>query len=143
MSYVCSISALFVCCVGTHVDNISHFRLLMCFRSDKKVSRVLLFEKMYLRNCIKFSVKTEIKCARTFEMLTAAFGESPMSRTQVQLWYNRYIQGRENVNGDTCPGRSSTSTTDENIELVKQMISDNCRTTFREVADDAGISFGS
>ena len=31
-------------------------------------------------------------------MLTAAFGESTMSRTQVQLRYNRFKQGREDVN---------------------------------------------
>ena len=48
----------------------------------------LLFEKMDQSNCIKFVVKNEINCARTFEMLTVAFGESTtrMSRTQVQLW---------------------------------------------------------
>ena len=27
------------------------------------------------RNCIKFCVENEIKCARTFEMLTVAFGD--------------------------------------------------------------------
>ena len=62
-------------------------------------------------------------------------GESILSRTQVQLWYNRFKEGR--------PERPSTSTTDENIEAVKKMILDNCRITIREVADDAGISFGS
>ena len=31
----------------------------------------LLFEKMDQRNCIKFCIKNKIKCARTFEMLTA------------------------------------------------------------------------
>ena len=30
-------------------------------------------------------------------MLTIAFGESTMSRTQVQLWYNRFKEGREDV----------------------------------------------
>ena len=34
-----------------------------------------LFEKMDQRNCIKFGVKYEIKCARTFETLTVAFDE--------------------------------------------------------------------
>ena len=58
--------------------------------TDKKISRVLvcssisfLFEKMDQRNCIQFCVKNEIKCAKTFKMLTVAFGESTMSRTQV------------------------------------------------------------
>ena len=29
-----------------------------------------------------------------------AFGESTMSRTQVQLWYNGFKEGREDVNDD-------------------------------------------
>ena len=52
------------------------------------------------RNCITFCVKNEIKYAKTFEMLTVGFGESTMSRTQVQLWYNSFKEGRENVNDD-------------------------------------------
>ena len=75
-------------------------------------------------------------------MLTVAFGESTMSRTQVQLWCNRFKDGRKNVNDDARPGRSNTSTIDENIETVKKMTLDNCRITIREVADDVGISFG-
>ena len=41
-----------------------------------------------------------MKCAGTFEMLTVAFDESTMSRTQSQLWYNRFKDGREDVNDD-------------------------------------------
>ena len=37
-------------------------------------------------------------------MLTVTFGESAMSRTQVQLWYIRFKEGREDVNDDACPG---------------------------------------
>ena len=66
-----------------------------------------------------------------------------MSRTQLQLWYNRFKEGREHVNDDARPGRPSMSTTDENTEAVKKMILDNRRITIREVADDIGISFGS
>ena len=60
-------------------------------------------------------------------MLTVAFGESTMSRTQVQLWYNRFKEGREDVNDDACPGRPSTSTIDENIEAIfPDVFSMNC-----------------
>ena len=62
---------------------------------------------------------------KIFEALTVAFGESTMSRTQVELWYNRFKERREDVNDDARPGRSSTSTTDENIEAVKKMILNN------------------
>ena len=65
-----------------------------------------------------------------------------MSKTQVQLWYNRFKKGREDVNDDTLPGRPSQSTTDENIEAVKKMILDN-RREVKVVAGDVGISFGS
>ena len=34
----------------------------------------------------------------TFEMLTVAVGESIISRIQVQLWYNRFKEGRKDVN---------------------------------------------
>ena len=57
-----------------------------------------------------------------FQILTVAFGNSTMSRTQVQLWYNWFKKGREDVNDVDRPGRPRTSTTDENIAAVKKMI---------------------
>ena len=65
-------------------------------------------------------------------MFNMAFGESTMSRTQFQLWYNRFKEGREDVNNNARPGRPSTSTTDETIKAVKKMILDNHRITIRE-----------
>ena len=94
---------------------------------------------MHQRNCLK----NEIKCAGTFKRLTVAFGEPTMSRTQVQLWYNRFKEGREDVNDDARPGRSITSTTDENIEAVKKMILNNRRITIKGFSDDIAISFSS
>ena len=76
-------------------------------------------------------------------MLTAAFGESTMSRTQVQLWYNRSKEGQEEVNDDTRPGRPNTSTTGNNIEAVRKINLDNQRISIKDVADDVGILFGS
>ena len=75
--------------------------------------------------------------------MTVTFDESTVSRTQVQLWCNRFKEGREDVNDDARSGRPSTSTTDDNIEAVKKMNLDNCRLTIKEVADDVGIWFGS
>ena len=43
---------------------------------------------------------------------------------------------QEGLDDDDCPGRSSTSTTEENIEAVKNIILDNHRIIIREVADD-------
>ena len=58
-----------------------------------------------------------------------------MSRTQVQLWFK---ECRDDVNDDARPGRPSTSTTEENMEVLHcfTMILDNCRITIREVVND-------
>ena len=58
--------------------------------------------------------------------MTVTFGESTMSTTQVQSWYNRFKEDREDVNDDAHPGSPNSSTTDENIEAVKKMILSNC-----------------
>ena len=47
------------------------------------------------------------------------------SKTIDQLSYNRFKEGRKDVNDDACPSRPSTSTTDDNIEAVKKTILDN------------------
>ena len=71
------------------------------------------------RHCIKFYVKNEIKCARTFEMFASL------------LWTEHKF--------NCGPGRPNTSITHENIKPVKKMILDYRRITIREVADDVGI----
>ena len=38
-------------------------------------------------------------------MSTVSSDESTMSRPQVQLWYNRFKEGREYVKDDGRPGR--------------------------------------
>ena len=55
-------------------------------------------------------------------MLTVAFGESTLSRAQVQLLYNRFKEDREDDNDDARSGRPSPTITDDNIEAVKKMI---------------------
>ena len=88
----------------TYVDNIRQFLIVSLFLTDKKVCRVFecssIFyysQKMAPRNYFKFCVKNEIKCERTFGKLSVAFNESTMSSTQVQLYYNRFKEGREDV----------------------------------------------
>ena len=76
-------------------------------------------------------------------MLTKAYGEYAMSKTRVCELYKRFQDGREDVEGDERPGRPSTSTTDENVEKVKEMVMNDCRITIREVADDVAISIDS
>ena len=45
-----------------------------------------LFQKMDQRICIKFCVKNKIKCADAFRMLTVAYGEATLDRSNVYRW---------------------------------------------------------
>ena len=83
------------------------FWIVSFFLTDKMVSLVLVCssnfyysEKWIKKITLNFVWKNEIKYARIFEMLTVAFGESTISRTQVQLWYNRFTESREDINDD-------------------------------------------
>ncbi|UYV76055.1 hypothetical protein LAZ67_13002340 [Cordylochernes scorpioides] len=102
-----------------------------------------LLKKMDQRTCIKFCVKNEIKCADAFRMLTVAYGEATLDRSNVYRWYKMFSEGREDVNDEKRAGRPSTSTTDEKINEVEKMILANRRITVREVAEDLNISIGS
>ena len=74
---------------------------------------------------MKLNVQGHLKC-------TAAFGETTMSRKQIQMRYDRYREGRD---------RTCTSTTDVLIKAVQKMILDNRRITIRQVVADVSISF--
>ncbi|UYV78223.1 HSP90AB1 [Cordylochernes scorpioides] len=76
-------------------------------------------------------------------MLTVAYGEATLDRSNVYWWYKMFSEGREDVNDEECAGRPSTSTTDEKINEVEKMILANRRITVREVAEDLNISIGS
>ncbi|UYV68865.1 hypothetical protein LAZ67_6001340 [Cordylochernes scorpioides] len=105
--------------------------------------RFLPIKKMDQRTCIKFCVKNEIKCADAFRMLTVAYGEATLDRSNVYRWYKMFSEGREDVNNEERAGRPSTSTTDEKINEVEKMILANRRITVRELAEDLNISIGS
>ena len=112
---------------------VTYVRFFFCYvgyiRHFEVSVSIFYYSKKWIKetNCIKFCVNNEIKTAKAFEMLSVAFGESTKSRTQVQLRYNTFKEGREDVNDDACPGWFSTSTADGNIEEVKKMILDNRR----------------
>ncbi|UYV84968.1 hypothetical protein LAZ67_X004149 [Cordylochernes scorpioides] len=120
---------------------------LACFFGRRCVFWIVfdfyLLKKMDQRTCIKFCVENEIKCADAFRMLTVAYGEATLDRSNVYRWYKMFSEGREDVNDEERAGRPSTSTTDEKISEVEKMILANRRITVREVAEDLNISIGS
>ena len=76
-------------------------------------------------------------------MLTMSFDKSTLSQKSAYKWYKLFIEGREDVNDEARPGRSKTSTTNENVEAVEKIIIENHQITIREVVKDVAISVGS
>ncbi|UYV70910.1 hypothetical protein LAZ67_8001078 [Cordylochernes scorpioides] len=78
--------------------------------SNKQETKVVVPEKpkidvpdsllgaVEISTCIKFCVKNEIKCADAFRMLTVAYGEATLDRSNVYRWYKMFSEGREDVN---------------------------------------------
>ncbi|UYV73356.1 hypothetical protein LAZ67_10002830 [Cordylochernes scorpioides] len=66
-----------------------------------------------------------------------------MSRRRVFEWYKRFKEGREEAADNERSGRPSTSTTPEKVDKVLELVREDRRITVREVAEEAGILFGS
>ncbi|UYV69459.1 hypothetical protein LAZ67_6003662 [Cordylochernes scorpioides] len=126
---------IFALCKGANVD-FQDFVFWIVFD-------FYILKKMDQRTCIKFCVKNEIKCADAFRMLTVAYGEATLDRSNIYQWYKMFSEGREDVNDEERAGCPSTSTTDEKINEVEKMILANRRITVREVAEDLNISIDS
>ncbi|UYV78872.1 hypothetical protein LAZ67_17000089 [Cordylochernes scorpioides] len=92
------------------------------------------------RICTKFCVKNGFKGAGIFCMLQTAYGDAVMSLRRVFEWYKRFEEGREE---SRQRGRPFTLTTPKKVDKVLELVREDRQITVREVAEEAGISFGS
>ncbi|XP_018319216.1 protein GVQW3 [Agrilus planipennis] len=73
-------------------------------------------------------------------MLTVAYGEATLDRSNVYRLYKMFPEGQEDVNDEDRAGCPSTSTTDENIDEVRKIVLANQGIIVGEVAEDLNIS---
>lgn len=95
------------------------------------------------RSCIKFCVRNGFSGSDTLKMLQKAFSDNTMSRATVYDWHKLFKEGRECVEDEARPGRPSTSTDEQHVNKIKELVLENRRLTTRELADMVGISNGS
>ena len=91
------------------------------------------------RSAIKFCLRNEISVAKTFRMLQKAFGDLTMSQKNVYEWYKDFKEGRERVDDLERPRRPSTSTDEQHVNQIKELVHKNRRLTIRDLADTFGI----
>ncbi|XP_012231261.1 protein GVQW3-like [Linepithema humile] len=73
-------------------------------------------------------------------MLEKAYSESVLSKTRAYEWYKTFKEGREVIEDLPRSGRPSTSSTDENIDKVEEMVMENRHSNLREMAQDLDMS---
>ena len=88
---------------------------------------------------IKFCVKAGKSAVEKIELINKAYGRAAMSRADVYRWYARFRDGREDVKDDARSGRPSTARTDENVESVRRLLSEDRRTKLQATADRLNI----
>ena len=94
------------------------------------------------RSCIKFCLRNEIS-AETLRMLQKAFGDQAMSQKKFYKWYKQFKEGRESVEDENRSGRPLTSTDEQHVNEIKNLMIKNRRLIIRDLADTVNISFGS
>jgi transposase len=73
------------------------------------------------------------------EELATALGSNAPSYQTIARWTKRFREGREDVNDDPRSGRPVSELTDENIELVRQVIINDPHSTYDEIIDETSV----
>ncbi|KAJ8944115.1 hypothetical protein NQ318_013297 [Aromia moschata] len=92
------------------------------------------------RMAIKFCVKLENSAAETIPMLKKAFGVDCLSDRQIFRWHKAFAEGREDVNDEKGAGRPSTSSSDDNVKRVRDLLNTDRRLSVRLISETLDIT---
>ncbi|KAJ8957635.1 hypothetical protein NQ318_017524 [Aromia moschata] len=94
------------------------------------------------RMAIKFCVKLEKSAAETIPMLVSkkAFGVDCLSDRQIFRWHKAFAEGREDVNDENRARRPSTSSSDDNVKSVRDLLNTDHRLSVRLISETLDIT---
>ncbi|CAF4330992.1 unnamed protein product, partial [Rotaria sp. Silwood2] len=99
-------------------------------------------DNAYNRYYIKIRTILGINPKTIHEELATALGPKAPSYPTVADWAKRFREGREDVNDDPRSGRPVSELTDENIELVRQVINNDPHSTYDDIIVETSLSRG-
>ena len=91
---------------------------------------------MEQRLAIKFCFKARKSAMETVQMVNAAYGDQALSRLNVFRWYERFRDGRENIEDDPRSGRPTEGRNEDNVEKICQLLLQNRNLSLRMVAEE-------
>ncbi|KAJ8958018.1 hypothetical protein NQ318_002022 [Aromia moschata] len=92
------------------------------------------------RMAIKFCVKLEKSAAETIPMLKKAFGVDCLSDRQIFRWQKAFAENQEDVNDENRAGRPSTSSSDDNVKCVRDLLNTDRRLSVRLISEKLDIT---
>jgi hypothetical protein len=90
---------------------------------------------------IKFCVKHGKSGAETFEMIRA-YGNEAMSCARCFKWHVHFKRGRTLLTDDERSGQPSTNSTPKNVEIIRQLVHEECRRTIKDIAAIVNVLYG-
>ena len=75
-------------------------------------------------------------------MIRRAYGNEAMSRARCFEWHARFKKGRTSLEDDERSGRTSTSSTPKNVEIIRRLMHEDCRRTIKGIAAIVNVSHG-
>jgi len=88
---------------------------------------------------IKFYVKVSKSAVESIELINKAYGSADMSRANVYRWYACFRDGREDMKDDARSGHPSTARTDENVESIRRLLTEDRCTSLQMIVDCLNI----
>ena len=101
------------------------------------------YSKVEVRGTIRFLWAKRLNCTDIHREILAVYGPHAISRPAIVKWYQQFDQGRTGLGDDHREGRPLTSTTDNNVQAIKEIIRNNRRVTIADIAEQLRMSIGS
>ncbi|KAJ8958044.1 hypothetical protein NQ318_002051 [Aromia moschata] len=89
------------------------------------------------RMAINFCVKLEKSAAETIPMLKKTFGVDCLSDRQIFRWHKAFA---DDVNDENRAGRPSTSSSDDNVKRVRDLLNTYRRLSVRLISETLDIT---
>ena len=89
---------------------------------------------------IKFCLKLGKTFTETFELIKQVYDNNFLTRDRVHEWFKRFKEGREDIKDDEHPGQKSFVITPSNIEIVREFIKNEPKSSLRHMSMELNMS---
>jgi len=104
------------------------------------VGRKMSDKNLEQRINIKFCVKIGRSASEMLALLTVAYDECTMKKSNVFEWHRRFKEGREDVLDNPRSGQAKTQRTDADVDRVRTLVCSDQRVGVRVIAEELNMN---